>query len=181
VESSGLDTTVFRPSVIFGPGDSSLTRFARVGRLPVVALACPDAKFQPVFVEDVVRAFADSLDAPDTIGKSYDVCGPSCYTLRQMFEYAADITGSDPAIIGLSDSFSYLEALVLEFLPGKLMTRDNYRSMKIDNVCDCNTAQSTLKDVWGIDPIAMEEVAPRYLTQDVPRERYDDFRQRAGR
>jgi NADH dehydrogenase len=180
VKSSGLETTVFRPSVIFGPGDSSLTLFARLGRLPILALASPAAKFQPVFVEDVVQAFAASLDAPHTIGKSYDLCGPKCYSLRQMVEYAAHATGSDPAIIGLNSSFSYLEALLLEFLPGKLMTRDNYLSMKIDNICDCD-GYSILEDVWGIHPVAMEEVAPFYLTGEMPHERYDAFRQRAGR
>ena len=180
VKSSGLETTVFRPSVIFGPGDSSLTLFARLGRFPILALASPAAKFQPVFVEDVVRAFAASLDAPHTIGKSYDICGPKCYSLRQMVEYAAQATGGEPTIIGLNSSFSYLEALLLEFLPGKLMTRDNYFSMKIDNICDCE-GYSVLEDVWGIHPVAMEEVAPFYLTGELPRERYDEFRQRAGR
>src|SRR3954447_13701375 len=145
VKSSGLDTTVFRPAVIFGPGDSSLTLFARLGRLPVLLLASPEAKFQPVFVEDVVLAFADSLDAADTIGQSYDLCGPKCYTLRQMVEYAAHVTGKNPAIVGLNGSFSYLEACVLEFLPGKLLTRDNYFSMKVDNICGCD-GHSTLED-----------------------------------
>jgi len=180
VKSSGLDTTVFRPAVIFGPGDSSLTLFARLGRLPVLLLASPEAKFQPVFVEDVVLAFADSLDAADTIGQSYDLCGPKCYTLRQMVEYSAHVTGKNPAIVGLNDSLSFLEACVLEFLPGKLLTRDNYFSMKVDNICGCD-GHSTLKDVWGIYPAAMEEVAPLYLGHHLPRERYDDFRRRASR
>ncbi len=180
VKSSGLDTTVFRPSVIFGPGDSSLTLFAQLGRLPVLTLASPEAKFQAVFVEDVVLAFARSLDAPHTIGQSYDLCGPKCYTLRQMVGYAAHVTGNKPAIIGLNDSFSYLMACVLEFLPYKLMTRDNYFSMKVDNICGCD-GHSTLKDVWGIYPTAMEEVAPLYLAHHLPRKRYDNFRRRAGR
>ena len=137
VMSSGLDATVFRPSVIFGPGDSSLSLFARLDGLPVLPLGSPDAKFQPVFVEDVVRAFAAASMAPHTFGQSYDLCGPQCYSLRQLVEYAAHVTGHDPAIIGLNDSLSYLQALMLEFLPGKLMTRDNYYSMKVDNICGC--------------------------------------------
>ena len=147
---------------------------------PVLPLASPEAKFQAVFVEDVVLAFARSLDAPHTIGQSYDLCGPKCYTLRQMVGYAAHVTGNKPAIIGLNDSFSYLMACVLEFLPYKLMTRDNYFSMKVDNICGCD-GHSTLKDVWGIYPTAMEEVAPLYLAHHLPRKRYDNFRRRAGR
>jgi NADH dehydrogenase len=97
-----------------------------------------------------------------------------------LVEYAAHVVGHDPAIIGLNSTLSYLQALILEFLPGKLMTRDNYFSMKVDNICDCD-GPSNLTSIWGIHPIAIEEVAPRYLAHRMPRERYDDFRQRAGR
>lgn len=180
VMSAGLKATVFRPSLIFGPGDRSLTLFAKLGALPILPLGSPNAKFQPVFVEDVVQAFSDSLSAPHTIGHNYDLCGPKCYSLCQLVEYAARVTGHNPAIIGLNDALSYLEALMLEFMPGKLMTRDNYLSMKVDNICDCD-GPGNLTSVWGISPIAVEEVAPRYLGHRMPRERYDDFRQRAGR
>ncbi|MDN5880797.1 MAG: complex I NDUFA9 subunit family protein [Nitrosospira sp.] len=180
VMTSGLITTCFRPSVIFGPGDSSLSLFAKLARLPVLPLASPDAKFQPVFVENVAHAFAASLTAPNTFGQCYDLCGPECYSLRQLVEYAAHVTGHDPAIIGLNDSLSYLQALMTEFLPGKLMTRDNYHSMKVDSVCDCH-GPNTLAEVWGIPPTALEEVAPLYLANRMPRERYDRYRYRAGR
>lgn len=180
VMASSLAATAFRPSVIFGPGDSSLSLFARLGRwLPVLPLASPRAKFQPVFVENVAHAFAASLEDPNTFGRSYDLCGPRCYTLRQLVEYAAHITGHNPAIIGLNDGLSYLQALVTEFLPGKLMTRDNYYSMKMDSVC--GSGVNNLVEVWGIQPAALEEIAPLYLANLMPRERYDRFRHRAGR
>jgi NADH dehydrogenase len=181
VMASGLMTTIFRPSVIFGPGDSSINLFAKLARwLPVLPLASPDAKFQPVFVENVAHAFAASLTAPNTFGQSYDLCGPKCYTLRQLVEYAAHVTGHDPVIIGLNDGLSYLQALMMEFLPGKLMTRDNYYSMKVDSVCDSG-ALSNFGEVWGIRPTELEEVAPLYLANRMPRERYDRYRNRAGR
>ena len=181
VMASGLMTTIFRPSVIFGPGDSSLNLFARLARwLPVFPLASPDAKFQPVFVENVAQAFAASLSAPNTFGQSYDLCGPKCYSLRQLVEYAAHVTGRDPAIIGLNDGLSYLQALMMEFLPGKLMTRDNYYSMKVDSVCGSG-APRNFTEVWGIRPTELEEVAPLYLANRMPRERYDRYRHRAGR
>lgn len=181
VMASGLVTTIFRPSVIFGPGDSSLNLFAKLARwLPILPLASPDAKFQPVFVEDVAYAFAASLTAPNTFGQSYDLCGPECYSLRQLVEYAAHVTGHSPVVIGLNDSLSYLQAMIMEFLPGKLMTRDNYYSMKVDNICSTN-GHNKLTEVWGIRPTALEEVAPLYLTNCMPRERYDRYRHRAGR
>jgi NADH dehydrogenase len=181
VMASGLATTIFRPSVIFGPGDASISLFAKLaGFLPVIPLGSPDARFQPVFVEDVARAFADSLDAPHTFRRSYALCGPRSYTLRQLVEYAGHITGHDPAIIGLNDRLSYLQALMLEWLPGKLMTRDNYYSMKVDNVCSPEE-DNNLEAVWHIKPTALEEVAPLYVGRRTPRERYERLRNRAGR
>ncbi len=180
VMTSGLITTCFRPSVIFGPGDSSLSLFARLAWLPVLQLASPDARFQPVLVENVAHAFAASLAAADTFGQCYDLCGPECYSLRQLVEYAAQVTGHNPTILGLNNSLSYLQALMMEFLPGKLMTRDNYYSMKVDNICGCQ-GTNTLAKVWGIRPTALEEVAPLYLANRMPRERYDRYRYRAGR
>ena len=95
-------------------------------------------------------------------------------------EYAAHVTGHNPIIIGLNDAFSYLQALMMEFLPGKLMTRDNYYSMKVDSMCGCY-GPNTLTEGWGIRPTALEEVAPLYLANRMPRERYDRYRHRAGR
>jgi NADH dehydrogenase len=178
---SNLKTTIFRPSVIFGPGDSFLNLFADlVRRLPVLPLASPNSKFQPVFVENVVKAIAASLSTPATFGQSYDLCGPKIYSLRQIVEYVSTITEHKLSVIGLSDRLSYLQAMVLEFLPGKIMTRDNYLSMKIDSICDCNN-ESDLAAVFGIHPTELEEVAPLYITHNTPRNRYPGFRDRTGR
>lgn len=176
IMESGLITTIFRPSVIFGPGDSFLNLFAELARLPLLPLASPNAKFQPVFVENVAHAFAASLAQPAAFGQRYELCGPKTYTLRQLVAYVAQISGHDPAIIGLNDCLSYLQALTLELLPGKLMTRDNYYSMKLDSVCGCD-----FPAVFGIRPTALEQVAPLYLAHHLPRERYKRFRHRAGR
>ena len=178
VMTSGLVTTSFRPSIIFGPGDSSLSLFAKLARLPVLLLGSPNVKFQPAFVKDVAHAFAASLTAPYTFGQHYDLCGPQRYSLRQLVEYAAHVTGRNPVIIDLNDSLSYLQAMIMEFLPGKLVTRDNYYSMKVDSICS-GEGPGNFTEAWGISPTALEEVAPLYLACDMPRERYDDFR--AGR
>ena len=95
-------------------------------------------------------------------------------------EYAAFITGSDLTVIGLNDSLSYLQAMVMEILPGKLMTRDNYLSLKVDSICSCDEANK-LAAVFDIHPTELEEVAPLYLAHLMPRERYNGFRDRAGR
>tara|TARA_B100000686_G_scaffold204217_1_gene211010 strand:- start:12496 stop:13437 length:942 start_codon:yes stop_codon:yes gene_type:complete len=178
---SNLEMTVFRPSVIFGPGDSFLNLFANlIQRLPVLPLGSPNAKFQPVFIGDVAEVIIESLSAPDTFGQSYNLCGPKVYSLRQIVEYVSAITKYKLSIIELSDWLSYLQAMCLEFLPGKIMTRDNYLSMKTDSVCDCNNENDLMK-VFGIQPTELEEVAPLYLVSDSPRGRYMGFRDRAGR
>lgn len=172
---SGLDVTVFRPSVIFGREDSFLNLFANLLRfLPVVFLGSPNARFQPVFVEDVAAAFVKSLEDLASFEKSYDLCGPKAYTLRELVEYVGRMTGHARLVIGLNDTLSYWQAFAMEWLPVKLLTRDNYYSMKVDSVCQCEFP-------FGIRPAALEAVAPAWLALQTPRQRYQRFRDRAGR
>jgi uncharacterized protein YbjT (DUF2867 family) len=168
--------TQFRPSVIFGPGDSFLNLFARVIQLlPAVVLACPNARFAPVYVDDVVRAFAASLDAPETFGETYNLCGPKVYTLRELIELTCRTLGVRRPIIGLNDTLSYLQAFAMEFSPVKLMTRDNYRSMQVPSVCS-----GEFPAVFGFAPTPLESVIGEFLG-GAARRPYQRFRTRAGR
>jgi len=172
-----LKVTLFRPSVIFGRGDSFLNLFAALARwMPMIVLAKPEARFQPVFVEDVAQAFVNSLENTATFGKTYHLCGPQAYTLRQLVQYVVDTLKLKRPIIGLNDRLSYLQAWAMELLPIKLMTRDNVDSMKVDSVCDC-----PFPEELGIRPTAMEAVVPEYLANDRPRHAYLRFRSQAGR
>jgi NADH dehydrogenase len=94
--------------------------------------------------------------------------------LRELVEYVGTVTGRRRPVVGLNDALSYCQALAMELLPVKLMTRDNYYSMKVDNVCGCDFP-------FGIAPAALEAVAPSYLGQRTPRARYQGFRGQAGR
>lgn len=175
--NKNLDATVFRPSVIFGRGDGFINLFAALVKLlPVILLAKPSAKFQPIYVEDVARAFVASIDNVATFGKAYDLGGPKVYSLRQLVEYVACILGKKRTIIGLNNTLSYLQAFAMELLPVKLMTRDNVRSMEVDSVCVTN-----FPAFLGFEPVALESIAPDYLTDDNPRNAYNRFRARAGR
>ena len=170
-----LAATVFRPSVIFGPEDRFLNLFAwLVALFPVLALGSPGARFQPVYVGDVVRAFLAALDSREAAGKRYDLCGPREYTLRELLEQVCRVTGHRRLIVGLPDLLSYLQAWTMEFLPVPLLTRDNYRSMQVPSVCDCPFP-------FGIQPVALETAAPAWLAPAGPRERYPQLRWRARR
>ncbi len=177
-----LALSIFRPSVIFGREDNFLNLFAKLLKyFPLLFLGSPQARFQPVFVEDVAHAFVLSLDKLDTFGKSYDLCGPKVYTLRNLVDYAAQLTGRRRSIIDLGDRLSYLQAWAMEFLPEILrkelpLTRDNYYSMKVDSVCGCD-----FPEIFGFKPTALEAVVPLYLTGSTPRGRYRGFRFKARR
>ncbi|MDH5285869.1 MAG: complex I NDUFA9 subunit family protein [Betaproteobacteria bacterium] len=177
VAASGLDWTILRPSVIFGRGDSFLAMFAKLLRLmPVVALAAPNARFQPVWIGDVAHCFAHSVDDARTIGQRYDLCGPQVYTLRELVAYVGRVSGHPRPIVPLGPGLSALQARLLELLPVKLMTRDNLASMSRDNVSD-----APFPPVFGIEPRALEAIAPEYLGAASARSRYDEFRAHGGR
>jgi NADH dehydrogenase len=172
-----LQTTILQPSVIFGREDRFLNLFARLARaLPVIALASPSARFQPVHVDDVARAIAAALTDARTFGRSYELCGPRVYTLRELVAYVVRSLGLRRPIVGLGKSLSWLQAAILEHLPGKLMTRDNVLSMQVDNVCGC-----AFPEVFGFTPTPLEAVVPLYIAGVTPRSRYRWFRFRARR
>ncbi len=164
-DGTDMRVTCFRPSVIFGPGDSFTNRFAALLRLAPAffPLACPDARFQPVYIEDVAQAFVLSLDLHKTFGKRYDLCGPKVYRLRQLIAYIAQLRGRRTRIVGLGTSLSKLQAAVLEFMPGKPFSLDNYRSLQVDNVCAQGAEGNVLTEVFGITPTSLEQIAPAYL------------------
>jgi NADH dehydrogenase len=174
--ASDLAVTVFRPSVIFGPGDNFLSLFAKLLRVaPLVPLADGQARFQPVFVGDVARAFADSLSAPDTTGEVYNLCGPRVYTLAQLMTRVAAVHGRTPLILPLGADVSYWFARLMELKPGrKLMTRDNHYAMRVDNICP-----GGFPDRFGA-PTDLEAVID-YLREGDPRRAYDRFRRAARR
>jgi len=176
-EASMVQTTIFRPSVIFGHDDSFLNLFAKLADLtPIIPLACPDARFQPIFVEDVARAIVNSLDETRSFSRTFELCGPKVYGLRDLVEYVCTIRGLRRSIVPLSARLSYLQASILEHLPGRLMTRDNLRSMQVDNVCDC-----AFPRMFGLEPRAIETIVPGYLTKDRPDPRDDSYRLRVRR
>lgn len=164
--ASGLDVTVLRPSVMFGEGDKFLNTFARLQQLfPVVPLPGADARFQPVWVEDVASAIVQCIQDKVTIGQTYEVCGPDVFSLRQLVQLAGSYSGIDEGrgrkIVGLPAGLARLQAGLMELAPGTpMMSRDNLDSMKTDNV-----ATGKLPDLQalGIHASSLAAIAPGYL------------------
>lgn len=176
MQAGDLAVTAFRPSVIFGPGDSFLSLFAGLLKIaPIMPLAGARARFQPVYVGDVAHAFADSLTAPDTHGQVYNLCGPRVYTLAELMARTAAVFGRKPIILPLGDSASYWFARLMELKPGrKLMTRDNYYAMQVDNVCPEGTPARFGK-ATELDAVI------GYLREAGARRGYDHYRRAARR
>ena len=165
-DSAGLlMVTIFRPSVIFGEGDSFFNRFADLlRRIPFfLPLAKPNAKMQPVWVENVTDAYVEALSNPETYGQIYDLCGPKVYTLRDLVAYTQSLIGTNKAIIGLPDWVAMTQAMVREKLPGQLLTRDNLLSLSVDNIC----TGSCFPAIFRLQARSLESVVPSYLGREV--------------
>lgn len=156
------EATVLRPSVMFGEGDRFMNRFAQLQCVaPIMPLACADARFQPVWVEDVAEAIVRVLDDPATADKTFECAGPRVFTLAQLVRLAGRWSGHERPIVPLPDAMGRLQALVFEWLPGEpLLSRDNLRSMQVPNVANEDApGLATL----GIAAKDIEAVAPAML------------------
>jgi NADH dehydrogenase len=162
LRDSGLDVTMLRPSVIFGAEDRLLNLFASLQAVaPFVPLAGADAQFQPVWVEDVARAVAACLDRSDTIGQVIECAGPAACTLADLVRLAGRLSGHPRRVLPLPVVVARLQAAFMRLLPGEpLISQDNLDSMKVPNLPSGNVPGLTF---LGIEPAALEAVAPEYL------------------
>jgi len=155
-----LDWTLFRPSVIFGVGDSLLNRFAALLRLSggFMPLARAHARFAPVWIDDVVGAFERALHGGATSRQSYDLCGPEVMTLGDLVRYTGELAGTGAHVLPLPDALGRLQARIMDFVPGKPFSSDNFRSLTVDNICRDNGFARL-----GMTPTALASIAPTYI------------------
>ena len=174
---AALDWTIFRPSVIFGARDSLMNRFASLLRLTggFIPLARPAARFGPVWVGDVARAFELALEGGATSRQSYELCGPEVVTLAELVRLAGEASGVRARILPLPDAVARAQAFVMDFVPGRPFSTDNYRSLSVDNVCrDDGFAR------LGIRPASMRAIVPGYLSGGRGQALLDRHRAAAG-
>jgi len=169
---------ILRPSVMFGDGDHFMNRFAQLlRRLPVMPLPCADARFQPVWVDDVAAAVAAAVDLRR--GEVVECVGPTVYTLKRLVELAGEWSGHPRPVWPMPRAVASLQATIMELLPGDPpMSRDNLRSMEVPNVA---TGRHPTLARFGIEPRAMESVMPDLLSHAGGRTRRDALRAFAHR
>lgn len=175
VKASGLQWTIFEPSVIFGVGDGLFTRFAGLLKLaPVLPLARAGAKFAPVHVGDVVEAISRSLADRRAIGEVYELYGPDVFTLAEIVRMTARQLRLHRFVLPLPDVLGRLQALAFDLVPGKPFSSDNYRSLLTDSVGGVDGLYRL-----GISPVRVASILPELLGHEDSRQsRYNRYRRR---
>ena len=175
--AENLNVSIFQPSVIFGRDDEFFNRFAGLMSFnPVLPLACPRARLQPVYAGDVARVIADALEDPMTWGKTYEMAGPKSYTLKELVVWTAKCKGWKRLVIGLPGPVSAMMAAVMNMVPGKPFSWDNYQSLKTDNTSDKNDFA-----YFGVLPLSIDLVVPDYLNGSLHQRRLSAFRRQYRR
>ncbi len=158
VEASGLDWTIFRPSIIFGPGDGFVSLLAPIvrrnpGFIPVIGPGT--TRLRPVSVYDVARVFTDALEKPETTGRKFEVGGPEIFTLDEIYrEIAAAVGKPRKPLVHFPLWYGRILAAAFEWLAGRglipapPLTRDQLRSLSRDNVADVSETVATFGGEW---------------------------------
>lgn len=158
VRASGLDWTIFRPSIIFGPGDGFVSLLAPIvrrnpGFIPVIGPGT--TRFQPVSIFDVARVFADALEKPETIRQTYEVGGPEIWTLNDIYrDIAAAVGKPGKPMIHFPIWYGRLLAAGFEWLARRgvfadpPLTRDQLRSLSRDNTGDTAATLAAFGSAW---------------------------------
>lgn len=162
------DSVVMRPSIIFGPEDHFFNRFAGMARMsPALPLVGGGkTKFQPIFVGDVAKAVADAVDGHARPGTVYELGGPEVHDFRQCMEIMLAVIGRKRLLLPLPWGVASLMGSVLQYLPGKMLTPDQVRQLRVDNVVsEAAIAEKRTIRAFGVNPTTLESVLPSYLNR----------------
>jgi uncharacterized protein YbjT (DUF2867 family) len=158
VRASDLGWTVFRPSIIFGPGDGFVSLLAPIvrrnpGFIPVIGPGT--TRMQPVSVFDVSRVFADALENPATAGRAFELGGPDVLTLNDIYrEIAAAVGKPRKPLVHFPLWYGRLLAGAFEWLARRgilsdpPLTRDQLRSLARDNAADVSQTVTVFGSAW---------------------------------
>ena len=173
VRASFPSATILRPSIVFGPEDAFVNRFAgMIARMPVIPVLRAPAKFQPVYVGDVAQAIVAALGDPERFGgKVLELGGPDVITMGALQRWIATAIGRSPNFIELPDAVGGIIAAA-GFLPGAPITADQWKMLQRDNVV-ADGAEGLA--AFGIAPTPLDAVAPAYLVRFRRQGRFSDI------
>lgn len=155
--------TIVRPSIIFGPEDKFVNRFAGMARGPVLPVIRGSAKFQPVFVNDVASAIAKAALAPETYGgRIFELGGPEVMSMADLNRSIAKAIGRDPAIVEIPDGMARLMARLGGWALGAPITWDQWLMLQQDNVVASGAEGFAAFD---IRPSPLDAMAPAWLVK----------------
>lgn len=156
--------TILRPSVVFGPEDNFFNMFAKLATiLPALPLIGNGlTKFQPVYVGDIADGIKNiSMEKTDKFkGKIYELGGPEVVTLKEIYEILLDQINRQKTFVNLPWVVAKIQGVFMGFLPKPLLTLDQVRSLKTDNIVGSDALKLT--DL-RVTPTAMESILPQYL------------------
>jgi uncharacterized protein YbjT (DUF2867 family) len=161
LRGSGLDFTIFRPSIIYGPKDDFVNQLAGLLRgLPAVpVIGDGEYLLQPVSADDVARCFVDALERPETVGKTYELCGPDRMSYNELLDTIARAIGKkSPLKVKNPLALMRLVVPVLQRLPFFPITSDQIEMLVQGNVCD-----GSWRATFGFEPRRFEEGIHSYL------------------
>ena len=183
VQAAFPGVTIMRPSVVFGPDDDFFNRFGKMAMVsPVLPVFTGDGfkvgcaggvcsvdlfgsggpTFQPVHVGDVAAAIAAVLDDSRLVGKIYELGGPRRYSMKEIMELVLQVTGQQCHLVPVPFGLGMLQAAFLQLMPKPMLTRDQVRLMKVDNVV--RGGKPGLTEL-GITPTAAEAILPLYMNR----------------
>jgi uncharacterized protein YbjT (DUF2867 family) len=155
-------TTIFRPSIVFGPNDNFFNKFSNMATFsPVLPLiGGGETLFQPIYVGDISNAVLRVLGSEQTVGKTYELGGPSTYSFKELIELTMLYSKKSRLLLNLPFWLANIQASFMELLPNPILTRDQLELLKVDNVV--GNKMFTLADL-DIIPTACESVLSTYL------------------
>lgn len=162
IRSSGLDYTIFRPSIIYGPGDKFVNLFAGMLKTQQFVPVVGNGRYQmqPVSVENVSMGFVNSLAQSDTIGKVFAVGGPEKIEFNQIIDIIGSVLCVPPHKLHIPVFIMTLAAEMLDWLPAFPVTKDQISMLLEGNTCD----EKPFFEQFGIQPIEFKQGISKYLT-----------------
>lgn len=159
--ASGLDWTIFRPSLIFGPKDAFVNMIADfIRRLSIVpVIGDGEYRLQPISADDVARCFAMALEMPETVTRSYNLCGPERFTYNQLIDAVARVMGRN-SVLKIRNPLFMMKMLtvIMESFPFYPVTSDQITMLLEESICD-----GSWQKTFSFEPVRLENGIRQYL------------------